>query len=63
MRLVSLCPKVLAINILAMPNLDDKDYEALVFDFANKPVIPHAIFPEFPKPGTLQGPTNATRIV
>jgi hypothetical protein len=51
-----------AINLFAVPNLEDQHNEAVVLNFANKPVITYAVFPEFPKAGALQGLPDAARI-
>jgi hypothetical protein len=51
-----------AIDLFAVPNLEDKHDKAVVLNFANKPVITYAVFPEFPKAGTLQGLPDPTRI-
>jgi hypothetical protein len=42
-----------AIDLFAVPNLEDEHNKAVVLNFANKPVITYAVFPEFPKAGTL----------
>ena len=42
-----------AIDLFAVPNLEDEHDKAVVLNFANKPVITYAVFPEFPKAGTL----------
>jgi len=54
---------VSTINLLAVSNAQDEHNEAFVFNFADKPEIAHAVFPEFSKAGALQGSPDATRIV
>jgi len=46
-----------------VPNLENEHNEAFVFNFADKPEIAHAVSPEFPKAGALQGSPDATGIV
>jgi len=54
---------VSAINLLAVPNPENEHDETVVFNFADKPEISHAVFPEFPKAGALQGSPDAAGIV
>ncbi len=52
-----------AINLLTVPNLENEHDEAVGFNFADKLEISHAVSPEFPKAGALQGSPDATGIV
>ncbi len=45
-----------------MPNLQDKNHDLHVFDFANQAVIADAVFPQFAESRPLQGLSNAPRI-
>jgi hypothetical protein len=36
-----------AIDILAVSDAEDQHEHAVVFDLADKPVVSHAVFPEF----------------
>jgi len=46
-----------------VPNLENEHDEAVGFNFADKLEISHAVSPEFPKAGALQGSPDATGIV
>ena len=53
---------VLAVDILAVPNLDDEDNHLIVHYPADDPKIANSVSPKFPEPGALQGPSDAARI-
>ena len=42
--------KALAIDFFAISDAKDQNYQTIVFDLADEPVVAHAIFPELPKP-------------
>ena len=42
--------KALAIDFFAISDEKDQNYQTIVFDLADEPVVAHAIFPELPKP-------------
>ena len=53
----------LAVDFFAISEAKNKHREAVIFDFADEPVIAHAVSPELPQAGTAQGFTQAARIV
>ena len=44
-----------------MANAEDE--QAIIFDFANQPVVSNAIFPECPEARTVQRFSDASRII
>jgi len=42
--------KALAIDFFAISDAKDQNYQTIVFDLADEPVVAHAIFPKLPKP-------------
>ncbi len=54
---------LLTIDFLAMSNAEDQNHQAIVFDLADEPVIPHAIFPELSKTRPMQRLSDAAWIV
>jgi hypothetical protein len=46
-----------------MPNAENQHDQAVIFDPANEPVIPNTVFPELPKPRTVQRFSDAAGIV
>jgi len=46
-----------------MPDAQNEDQQAGVFNLADKPEVADTIFPEFPEPGALQCFADAARIV
>ena len=55
--------KALAIDFFAISDAEDQNYQKIVFDLADEPVIAHAIFPELPKPRAGQRLCDAAWIV
>jgi len=46
-----------------MPNAESQYDQAVIFDPADEPVIPNTVFPELPKPRTVQRFSDASGIV
>lgn len=46
-----------------MSNPEDQNKQAVVFDFADKPVRAYSIFPEFSKAGAVQRLSDSARII
>ena len=46
-----------------MPNAEDQDEQAVVFDLADKPVVTHAVLPKFLQVRTLKGLANRAGVV
>ena len=50
-------------DFFAMPNAEDQNHQAIIFDLADEPVIAYAIFPELPKTRPVQRLSDAAWIV
>jgi hypothetical protein len=53
----------LTINLFTMSNAQDEDDQAVIFDFANEPVVTYSVCPKLSQPGALHCFSDATRIV
>jgi hypothetical protein len=55
--------KAPAIDFLAISDAKDQNYQSIVFDLADEPLVAHAIFPELPKPRAVRRLSNAAWLV
>ena len=51
--------KALAIDFFAISDAKGQNYQTIVLDLADEPVVAHGIFPELPKPRAVQRLSNA----
>jgi hypothetical protein len=55
--------KALAIDFFAISDAKDQNYQTIVFDLADEPVVANSIFPELAKPRAVQRLSNAAWVV
>lgn len=55
--------EALTIDSLVVSDAENEHDQAIIFELADEPVIPHAVFPELPQPRAVQRLSDAARIV